>query len=237
VPFGTQGTVFFEAFAFNRFLAANSPDSATALIIRQDTIRPGVTLPQITLPARVERQDTLRISVQAQDDQFGSGLARVGVVITDEDFPADGSITVDTTFATAPTGSTTVQFRIPVNALPGPASNTARVRNLRVVAFAIDRATPNALCTAVGATGTTVTCTLAGNSVNVAGLPGASASTEVVATRSSSNAVTPSHVLILLCISPRLSNKTQLLCYRTHHHFLGPCNGTNTSWSLPIRAW
>lgn len=176
VPFGVQGEVVFEAWALNRFLSVAQADTLVALIVRQDTIRPVSLTQQVTVPARAELGDTIRVQLQAQDDQHGGGIVRLGVIIRDEEAPTAPAVTVSQTVAAAVSAGH--EFRVPVTALPGAA--TARPRRLNFVAFAIDQA---GNCTAVGAAGTPVPCSVVAGQPLVEGVAGAQASMSVTETR------------------------------------------------------
>lgn len=193
VPFGVAGDVAFEAFAMNRYRATVEPAATTSRIVQQDTIRPTVTLQAPAFPARVELRDTLRVQVQAADDQHGVGIVRAGVTVTDTEGPVTSTYALD--FPSLATVDTT--FRIPVAALPG--QPTARVRNLTVVAWAIDAA---GNCTAVGAGGAQVPCTVAGNLPVFGPLPGVAAATEVTATTTAPQAAASGDVFGDMVVDP-----------------------------------
>jgi hypothetical protein len=176
VPFGTQGTVVFDAFAMNRYGSTAQADTLSVQIVREDTIRPVAVSQQLDVPARVELGDTVRVRTQARDDAFGSGIVRVGVIVRDAAAAAAPAVTF--THDVAPMDSVQHDFRIPVAQLPGPM--TARSRELTFVSFAVDQA---GNCTAVGAAGVPVPCTVADGQVSVENVPGATASTVVTATR------------------------------------------------------
>jgi DNA-binding beta-propeller fold protein YncE len=176
VPFGTQGTVVFDAFAMNRYGSTAQADTLSVQIVREDTIRPVAASQQIDVPARVELGDTVRVRTHARDDPFGSGIVTVGVIVRDAAAAAAPAVTF--THDVAPMDSVQHDFRIPVAQLPGPM--TARTRELTFVSFAVDQA---GNCTAVGAAGVPVPCTVAAGQVSVENVSGATASTVVTATR------------------------------------------------------
>jgi hypothetical protein len=182
VPFGIQGEVLLETFALNRFGSRAQADTLVAVILRQDTIRPTSITQQLAVPARLELADTIRVRVVAHDDQFGSGIARMGVIIRD-DLTQAQPVMFPPYVLPAPAQAADHEYRIPVMQLPGPA--TARPRSLTFVAYAIDQA---GNCTAVGAAGTPVPCTVSGGQAVVQGVAGAAAATEVTGTRSFSQA-------------------------------------------------
>jgi hypothetical protein len=177
VPFGMQGEVVFVAQALNRHGAATQADTLTALVVREDTIRPTAVTQQIAVAPRVELGDTVRVRVRAEDDPHGAGIVRLGVLVRDELFPASAPTTV-THQLPAPADSAEHEFRVPVTQLPGPA--TGRERQLTFVAFAIDQA---GNCTAVGAAGTPVPCTVAAGLPVLAGIAGAPSTITVTETR------------------------------------------------------
>jgi hypothetical protein len=154
---------------------------------------------QIMVPARVELSDTIRVRAQAQDDEFGSGIVRVGVVVRDA--AAEGGPAVTFTHELAAAASAEHEFSIPVALLPGPAS--ARQRSLTFVAFAIDQADN---CTAVGAAGVPVACSVVGGQPVLQNVPGAGASTTVTDTRTFRQAApTAAHIGDLVVDVPRRS--------------------------------
>jgi hypothetical protein len=195
VPFGTQGEVVFEAFALNRYESTAEIDTLLVQIARTDTIRPKTLSQQLTVPPRMELQDTVRVRVSATDDQFGSGIARVGVIVSD--LAAGGASQTYPLTLTAPSGSANAEIAIPVSQLPGP--NTARQRQLTFVAFAVDQA---GNCSAIGAASTIVGCAGAtGQPVN-AGLVGTAATTEVTRTRTFRNVVSSPALIGDLVVDP-----------------------------------
>jgi hypothetical protein len=188
VPFGTQGAVVFDAFAMNQYGSTAQSDTLSVQIVREDTIRPIAVTQQLDVPGRMELGDTVRVRTQARDDAFGSGIVRVGVIVRDAAAAAAPAVTF--THDSAPADAVQHEFRIPVAQLPGPM--TVRSRELTFVSFAVDQA---GNCTAVGAAGVPVSCTVAGGQVSVENVPGATVSTVVTGTRTFRQAA-PSAALI-----------------------------------------
>jgi hypothetical protein len=171
VPFGTEGAVLFEAFGMNRYGSTATPGTATVTVVREDTVRPGVAIASTALPQRAELGDVVTIRVQAEDDAFGSGLARVGASIRVDGQLVSESVVVDGQ------ASATRDIEIPVNRL----ASGAALLNVEFYAWAVDQA---GNCAAVGAGGALGPCAIVGIAPTITGLAGVPESFQVTDTRS-----------------------------------------------------
>jgi len=172
VPFGTEGAVLLETYALNRYGSTARIDSLTATIVRQDTIRPTVTMQSAVLPQRAELSGTMSFTVAGRDDAFGGGLERVGVAVR-----VDGSLVVEST-PVAGSGMITRDIVLQVSRLTASAPAALSVE---YYAWAVDRA---GNCTAAGAGGVSVACTFVGGALAIPSLSGLVAALQVTATNS-----------------------------------------------------